>query len=705
MGGSASVAIGRYLLGAVALAVICASLGLSAVAIRRRVLADWTGAPARLAESVIGLTILIGVLELLGTVGLFAFAPIVIACVLVGLASLRSASVGCGAAGPKGEAGMPSGPSPRPPGRPVRTLLKPGVATVIALLGAAVVIAEWGALSIQSYDVGIRGFDSLWYHLPWAASFAQTGNVASLRFTDVEYLTPFYPATAEMLHGLGIVLLGRDTLSPGFNLLWLALTLLAAYCIGRPRGVGAATLLGAAVALATTMMDYSQAGAAANDVVAVFFLLAAVALYLNGALVLAAVAAGLAVGVKLTVLAPVLALTVGVIAIAPTGQRSKTAGRWLGPLILAGGFWYLRNLIAVGNPLPWTSLHGVLPAPTPALQQHTGFSVAHYLTTSGFWSHFVQPALAAGLGRWWWAIVATAVLGPLLCLLPHRGSGRDYVHAEVSSQTRMLGAVALFSLAAYLITPETAAGPSGDPLGFAFNLRYLAPALTLSLAVAPLAPPLTRTPAVRAAIVISLAALLAATVAQPRLWPDHTLGAILIGAAAVVLLALTRVRLALAAALLALLVALYPLQTHYLRNRYVYHPNVSSLAHVWAMFRTIHDARVGVVGTFGGFFAYPLAGLDDSNRVQYVADRGAHGSFTPIGTCARWRARVNAAHLNYLITTPARDPWHPRVLSPSPETGWTAGDPAAQPIYREQALGQPIVVYRIRGPLNPGSCG
>jgi hypothetical protein len=677
MGGSASVAIGRYLLGAGALVVICAALALAALAIRRRTLPGSTGAPARLAEFVIGLTILIGILEVLGAVGLFAFAPTVIACLLVSWASLRSASLG--------------------PGDPVRSATattSTRVAVAIALLGAAAVLAEWGALSIQSYDVGIRGFDSLWYHLPWAASFAQTGNVASLRFTDVEYLTPFYPATAEMLHGLGIVLFGRDTLSPGFNLLWLALTLLAAYCIGRPRGVGAATLLGAAVALATTMMDYSQAGAAANDVVAIFFLLAAVALYVNGALVVAAVAAGLAVGVKLTVLAPVLALTIGVIAIAPRARRLATARAWLVPLILAGGFWYVRNLIAVGNPLPWTSFHGLLPAPAPALQQHTGFSVAHYLTTSGFWSHFAQPALASGLGRWWWAALAAAVIAPLLCLAWPRA---DRV-------TRALGFTALFALAAYLITPETAAGPAGNPLGFAFNLRYLAPALTLSLAVAPLAPPLTG-PRVRTAVVIGLAALLLATVAEPKLWPSaHTLGAIAIGVAAIVLLALSRARLALAAAALALLIAGYPLQNHYLRGRYVYHPNVSSLAQVWANFRTIHDARVGVVGTFGGFFTYPLDGLDDSNRVQYIAQRGPHGSFTPITTCARWRAQVNDAHLKYLITTPARDPWHPRVLTPSPETGWTAGDPAAQPIYRETALGQPIVVYRIRGPLDPGGC-
>ncbi len=674
--------------------VICAVLAVAALAIRRRILADWTGAPARLAESVIGLALLIGVLELLGAVGLFAFAPIVVVCLLVGWASLRSASVG-----PGGRASLP--------GRDA-VATHAGLATVLALLAGATVAAEWGALSIQSYDVGIRGFDSLWYHVPWAASFAQTGNVVSLRFTDVEYLTPFYPATAEMLHGLGIVLLGRDTISPGLNLVWLGLTLLAAYCIGRPRGVGAGTSIGAAVALATTMMDYSQAGAAANDIVAIFFLLAAVALYVNGALVVAAVAAGLAVGVKLTVLAPILALTIGVVILAPRGERMRTAGLWLGPLVLAGGFWYARNLIAVGNPLPWTSFKGVLPTPAAPLQQHTGFSVAHYLTNSHFWSHFAQPALAAGLGRWWWAMLAAAVIGPLLCLLPQRRSGRNSEIVTVTSQTRILGGVALVALAAYLITPETAAGPADNPLGFAFNLRYLGPALALSLAVAPLAPPLTR-PTARSATAIALAALLAATLAEPRLWPStHTTGAILIGAAAGVLVALLRTRLALvaaAAAALAVLIGGYPVQAHYLRGRYAYQPGVSYLAPVWAMFRDVHHARVGVVGTFGGFFTYPLYGLDLSNRVKYIALRGAHGSFTPIGTCAVWRAQVNAAHLNYLLTTPARDPWHPRVLSPSPETGWTASDPAAQPVYHETALGQLIVVFRIRGPLHPGTCG
>jgi len=703
---SVNTGVARYALGAGALLIVVGGLAIAAVAIRRRWLAEWTGAPARLAEVVTGLAVLIGILEVLGALGLFELGPIVIACGLAGAAGVRSLTETQVA-------------------RHRHDRAETGVwlLTGVAVVAGATVLAEWGALTIQSYDVGIRGFDSLWYHLPWAASFAQTGSITGLRFTDLEYLTPFYPATAEMLHGLGIVLLGRDTLSPGINLVWLSLTLLAAYCIGRSRGVGAATTIGAALAMGTMMMDYSQAGAAANDVVAVFFLLAAVALLITdpgrpAARVFAAIAAGLAVGTKLTVLAPVLALSVGVVVIAPRGRRLGTCVLWLGPLIVAGGFWYLRNLIVVGNPLPWTSFAGILPTPAPPLQRQTGFSVAHYLTTTHLWSRFFEPALASGLGRWWWAVLAAAVIGPLLCLVRGRlGRSVDYFSVSSQAVVRMLGWVSLFSVTAYLITPETAAGPSGDPLGFAFNLRYLGPALALALAVAPLAPALSETPQVRAGVVVALAILLAGTVAEPALWPNsHAAGAIALGVAALAVLALfalgrqdppSRTIPAVAAIAFVLLVgaaAGYRLQGHYLRGRYAYQPNVSYLAKVWALFRTVHDARVGVVGTFGGFFSYPFYGLDVSNRVTYVAQRGPHGSFTQVATCARWRAQVNSDHLKYIITTPARDPWHPSVLTPSPETRWTATDPAATAVFTERALGQPIVVFRLSGPLDVARC-
>jgi hypothetical protein len=159
-----------------------------------------------------------------------------------------------------------------------------------------------------------------------------------------------------------------------------------------------------------------------------------------------------------------------------------------------------------------------------------------------------------------------------------------------------------------------------------------------------------------------------------------------------------------AAVLLAGAAAGYALQRHYLRGRYAFQPGVSYLARVWALFGHIRNSRVGLVGTFGGFFSYPLDGPDDSNRVQYIARRGPHGSFTAIETCPQWRAAVNAGHFRYLVTTPARDPWRPRPLLDSPDGAWTASDPAARLVYSRRATGQVISVFELRGPLDPASC-
>jgi hypothetical protein len=676
-----NVSIARYALGVFSLALVFGSIAYVAVSTRSRFFRDWTGAQARLTEVVIGLAALVAVLEVLGAVGLFRLGPIVAGCLLVALAGGRPRFA-------RTRFSRAREPRPSAP-----------LAVLVAAATAATAMAVWVSPTLQSYDKGVRTFDSLWYHLPWAATFAQTGHITPLHFADVQYLTAFYPATAELLHGLGIVLLGRDTLSPAINFVWLGLALLAAYCIGRPRGVGGGTVLGVAVALATPMATLSQAGSAANDVVGVFFLLAAVALVIAGEgemapLVLAGISAGLAIGTKLSLVAAALAVMVGALVIAPRGRRAAPAGAF----VLAGGFWYVRNAIAVGNPVPWASL-GFLPTPHPPLQQHTAFSVAHYLWSSRIWNQFFEPGLAAGLGRWWWAILAAAVLGPLLCLLP--GAGRT---------VRMLGVVALASLAAYLITPESAAGPDGDPLGFAFNLRYAAPALALALVVLPLAPVFAR-PHRRLVVMAALAALVVATVWQQGLWPSqHVAGAVAIGAALLGCgLALRFAPRGLlvggaAALFVAGAVAGYPWQGHYLRGRYAFNPGFNYLGHTWALFRGVHHARVGIVGTFGGFFSYPLYGLDDSNRVQYIAHRGPHGSFTTIVTCPEWRAAVDAARLRYVVTTPARDPWHPRVLGPSPEAAWTGSDPAARVVLTQRTESQRITVFELRGSLDPSRC-
>ena len=78
---------------------------------------------------------------------------------------------------------------------------------------------------------------------------------------------------------------------------------------------------------------------------------------------IAGLAMGLAAGVKLSFLTPAAVLTVGVIVIAGRGQRLRTAVAWIVPMVATGGFWYVRNLVAVGNPIPY--IHHLGPISLP----------------------------------------------------------------------------------------------------------------------------------------------------------------------------------------------------------------------------------------------------------------------------------------------------------------------------------------------------
>src|SRR5262249_60898892 len=72
----------------------------------------------------------------------------------------------------------------------------------------------------------------------------------------------------------------------------------------------------------------------------------------NGALIVAGLSAGVALGTKLNLLAPFALLTLGVIAVT-AGYRWRATGIWVASSLVTGGFWFLRNLVHAGNPLPW----------------------------------------------------------------------------------------------------------------------------------------------------------------------------------------------------------------------------------------------------------------------------------------------------------------------------------------------------------------
>jgi hypothetical protein len=720
---------GDYLLGVLELVLILAPLAWAAWQIRARILPGWSGAPARLAEIVLGVTALILLAELLGTFDAFTDAGMIVGSVAIAGAGYAWSKAGTG--GPPTEppqhgredGAMHGRESGSVGGSSVPALASgwiarlPVAATILAVLACAALAAAWMVPTLAALAGGMDRADTLWYHMPLAAKFVQTGSLGEIFFFDPIFFASFYPANSEVLHAVPILAFGRDIVSPLLNLGFLALALLAAYCIGRPYGLGPVTLIGGSIALGAEMLIEFQAGEALNDIVGVAFILAAVALLVNGAaaskaavappIAVAGLAAGLAAGTKLSFIAPAGALLVGLVVIAGRGARWRTAAWFALPALLAGGYWYLRNLIAVGNPIPYVSSLGPidLPAPERTFELREGFSVAHYWNDFDVWSDWFFPGLDESFGLLW-AVTLAALVG---CAAYALWRGAEPL-------LRMLGAVVLFTIVAYLFTPLTAAGEEGEPIAFVWNVRYIAPAVAVGLALLPCLPALRATAERRAAVLAGLSVLLAFTVGSLVQWQQgHVKGAIAAGVGVLIaagLIAWLRDRDLLGPAAprrvvagLAAVVAVGALgagwweQNHYLERRYENTSPELKLADALRWSRDLRDAKVAVGGIRGVFNQYPFYGTDLSNEVQWLGERGEHDAWLRIPTCAGWREALAEGGYTHVVTT--YDPFRPGDLTDTKEGLWTREDAAAEEVLRDG----PVSVFELNGAPDPATCG
>jgi hypothetical protein len=740
------ISAGSYLLGAVQLALVVVPVCFAAWRLRQRLLSGWAGAPARLVESIVAVALVIWVSEVLGTFGLFYAGALIAASLLV---------AGTVALWPAGPAAAGDPPSPATAQGMVPPTTSPAGESWVALLVMAAVIGitvfTWAVTTKHALDRGVFNFDSLWYHLPFAIDMVQTHSVVGMHHVETVFTNWFYPQNSELLHGVGILLTGRDTLSLFMNFGWLAVAFLAAYCVGRPYGRGAETTVAAGILLACHTLVVRDPGSAKNDLAAAALLLVSIAILVEAwaararldrarpgvrgevgsqlgmdrwAVAAAGLAAGLAAGTRVTGLAMAAALTVAVVVLAPRGRRVAAFGWWFLPALAGGAFWYLRNLVVAGNPLPEVESLGPISLPHPErLQQgRPEFDIAHYATDTGVWRHYFAPGLHDAFGVLWPLVVFGAAAAALLALL----HGRDRI-------VRWMGAVALFGLVAYLFTPLSAAGAEGEPVGFGINIRYVIPALLAGIVLVPLdrwfdppelhqisGPPARKFDAVR--FYGLLGALVLVFLATNR--PDEALHdqarvfalafvVVAVGVPALLLYARSRgtsaaVVTAGIGVLLIVVVAIgYPLQRHYLEGRFA---NTGSKeeqipgmdlnkAYRWA--RGVEGARIGLVGTTAGFANYGFYGTDLTNRVVYLGEEGPHGAFNAIPSCAAFRAAVNAADLDYLVTAPFLNFLHSSHPVPSPEARWLRGESASRPFLRE---GQ-VTVWKVQGRLDPGACG
>ena len=728
------VDLGGYLLGVVQLALVVGPLAFSAYKLRQRLLPAWEGAPARLVESIAFVALLIWLSEILGTFGLFYAGTLIGASILLGLAAWFLPGGGADLGDhPERDGGSKSGSGPAGPGTSVSLLVM-----VLVIAGT---VFSYAVTTKHALDRGIFNFDSLWYHMPFAVEMVQSHSVTGMHHTETVFTNWFYPQNSELLHGVGILLTGRDTLSLFLNFGWLAVAFLAAYCVGRPYGRGAATAIAAAILLECHTLVVRDPGAAKNDLMAAALILASIAILVEAwsrraspsqgvvelrgvmhakaqphplgwdrwALAGAGLAVGLAAGTRVTALAMAAALTVAVIMLAPRGARLAAAGWWFLPALAGGVFWYLRNLVVAGNPIPEVESLGPISLPHPERLQEgrPDFNIVHYATDTGVWREYFGPGLEQAFGTLWPLVVFGAAAAALVAVL----RGRDRI-------VRWVGAVALFGLLAYLFTPLSAAGAEGEPVGFGINIRYVIPALLAGIVLLPLDRWLEgerRQWGLMAALVL---VFLVTNRPDEDLRDPARVFAFLFTVLAILVPALllflrgrgakaVPVATAAAGLVVCLLAIGYPVQRHYLENRFANDVAADERipgmdldgAYGWA--RDLEGASIGLAGTTAGFAGYGFYGTDLTNHVRYLGEEGPHGAFNAIPTCAGFRRAVNEADLDYLVTAPFLNFLHPGDPIPSPEGRWLRGEPAARPLLRSS----PVTVWRVEGSLDPAGCG
>jgi Dolichyl-phosphate-mannose-protein mannosyltransferase len=654
-----------------------------AVPMRRALLPGWEGPPARLAEAVMSIATVLVVAELLGTFGALYRWSIVTALVAVGV-------LGVVAAGRL--------PSPRRHAAPAAPPASSHLALAAGFAIATVVVGQWAGFTLESLHHGMRGVDTLWYHLPFGARFAETHSITALHFTMTEPLSAtgpltsqltqstigvptFYPANSSLLHAVGMLIAHGDFLSPLINFAFLLLGLLAAWCTGRPFGAPGEALAGGALLLTVPAILTTQPGEGTNDVVVVALLLCAAALLANGGIdapapvALAGLAAGLALGSKLNMLAPLAVLTIGLLV--ARGDRVPRIGAWLGGLVATGGYWFVRNLADAGSPIPYLHVP-LLPRPDLPLTNNYAYPAVRYITDLDVWRNVFRPQLHAGFGPVWWALLALSVAGMALAVI--RGT----------TVVRLLGLTALVAIVAFPFTPLTGAGPPGYPYLFAYTLRYLVPALALGVI---LLTSVLRGRARLAALVAVAVAFVITETAAP--WPrDLTAQGLAIAGAAVATaaaLAWFRPRLgdprkawAVAAALAAVVVVAGAHEASvYRTGRYADRSVPLGPEMAWAS-----EQRHARVALAGFFVQYPFYGRDLSNHVQVVGRSGAHGAYFPIRSCTEWRRALAAGRYRYVITAPPAVQMYGaaalrRVRSTEPpEAAWTRSLPGSVTLMR-----------------------
>jgi hypothetical protein len=387
-------------------------------------------------------------------------------------------------------------------------------------------------------------------------------------------------------------------------------------------------------------------------------------------------------------------------------------------VLVTGGYWYERNLVAIGNPLG-SALH-LGPIQILGPLQPASTTVGTFLFNRHDLAKWYLPGLRLSLGPAWWAIVALAAAGLV--------AGSVFSSGPVR---RMLALVGVISAGAFVFTPQLLTLPpfyAHVPYNFVFNLRYSFCAMLFGLLLLPIIPlprlGIEATRRSRAVIVGAYGLIVVATQTDAAIWPlsvfstrfaapaqgvDSLIGLalglvvlaiglfILFGRADQLLRRLSRGLLT-TSIVFVLVAGGFGLQELYLHDWYQ-----SSLSPLSTWTRHIQDSRIAITGSAKNIM-YPLAGENDSNYVQVIGKQEANGSFVNVTSCAEFDRLISTGHYRYVVATTTGDPLDPTAAG-SLQVEWLSRDPAASPVFRAVVAGLYVAsVYRIEGTPDARMC-
>lgn len=673
-----SLSLGAAVWGVSFLLLTASGHALFGVWLRRRTVPELVGPAAVLGAAVAAVAAAVVEAEVLGLVSLLRAAPVLVTAIAAPALAVASTR------------GLPAAAA------------SPGVRLSrwdLLGLGAGVALGlfRWAAQTRYVLSHGFDQADAVNYHLPYAAAFVQDHAVHGYYFVQPQAISTFHPLNAELLDAVAMLPLRRDVLLLHLNLGWFALAVLAAWTLGRATGragAGGVAVFALGTVLATPIMQFSVPGEVANDLVGMALVLAAAALLtvvprtLGGA-TLPALAGGLAAGTKSSdlLVGAVIALLSG---LSVTGRKRQGLVVAAAAALVGGGFWYIRNAVLAGSPVPTISLPGLPHVDLGATGTYS-FSVVHYLFDGSVVRHVYLPGLGRAVGVAWPLLLVAAVLTPILVLV---------LRGETANR-RLLAAVSLLGLLGYAITPTGAFGPPGHPLLFWLNTRYAAAPVALALVLGVTAAVWFRSRILFGGLVAVLVALGVQDVwstgsgRQPMSrYPVSLLACLLVSAvgAAVALVIVARPHVFRTLALLVTGVIVIAgvgvsaarMATH----------DASPRAPLAGIRPAVTQLDPHVLAESGNAFPYVLI-APSLRRVVVLGRELAHGGFETFRTCTEFRAALHRSGADALVVA------GPAPGSPlPPEAGWARSDPQLT----EVASSPGALLYRVDQTEPSGDC-